>query len=90
MLLSRETAVRGLIQVWSWPELVDVAYKQLGPLPYCRRFRAVTPAVRALLSQTGFLGKECPALPMEIVDIPFTPAQSSQRCSMIRKRLWVL
>ncbi|MBF0947382.1 MAG: 4-alpha-glucanotransferase, partial [Atopobium sp.] len=52
-----KTAAEGSFKFGPGLELFDVAYKQLGPLPFIAEdLGAVTPAVRALLSQTGFPG----------------------------------
>ena len=73
-----KTATRGSFKFGPGYELFDVAYKQLGPLPFIAEdLGAVTPAVRALLSQTGFPGMSVIQFADGDCRYSFAPAQES-------------
>ena len=58
--------------------MFDVAFKQLGPLPFIAEdLGAITPSVRALLSQTGFPGMSVIQFADGDCRYSFTPAQES-------------
>ena len=73
-----KTAAEGSFKFGPGYELFEVAYKQLGPLPFIAEdLGAVTPAVRALLSQTGFPGMSVIQFADGDCRYSFAPAQES-------------